>query len=350
MNFKSSRFFAALLAGGLMSAHAGAGEPPTDDEQLLIYELNRARNDPPAWASETGLALLTGGDGQLTTLVGVPPRPPLAVNETLVETARYRADNLATYNYFSHQNQDGRWPNQVVRDAGYGLASRYFIASDSWFEISSETDLIEAISAFYTNPTAVLRVVLRDEGDPELHHRKRFLGIDDPNFPGFYPAFREVGAGYAFNDSATYDHYWAMHVGFQQAGENAVPSDPLANFITGVVFDDANANDRYDSGEGLPGVEVAIGADTGFTNAAGGYAIQVADGSHVVRCRGGAFAGTSAVNVAIAGESREVDFKSGEPGGFVDFLVTVPEPGSGLLQAMALFTLLGLRRWTAHSG
>ena len=107
MNSGRFSFFAALMAAILVAAQAGAGEEPTHDEQFLIYELNRARNDPAGWASEVGLDLLTGGDGQLATLAGVAPRPPLAVNETLVETARYRASDMATHNYFSHQNHDG---------------------------------------------------------------------------------------------------------------------------------------------------------------------------------------------------------------------------------------------------
>ncbi|MED5262556.1 MAG: hypothetical protein VX574_09195, partial [Myxococcota bacterium] len=343
MNSKPSRFFAALLAGSLVSAHAGAGESPTDDEQLLIYELNRARNDPPAWASETGLASENGGDGELATLQGVLPAPPLAVNEILVETARYRANDMATYNYFGPQSNDGRMPNEVVRDAGYDFPDELQTSTDTRILLADFTG-IEGFYVLFDDPVEILKTLLKSEFEPNLYQRKLLLGIDDPAFAEFYPAFREVGAGYAFNGSADWDNYWVLHVGFQQDDVDA-----LANFVTGVVFNDVNGNDRYDSGEGLSGVQVSVGAGGDVTNAAGGYAIEVEDGSHTVSCSGGSFAGNSAVNVNIEGKNVEVDFLSGESGGFVDFLFTVPEPGSGLLQAMALFSLLGLRRWRAHS-
>ncbi|MED5260927.1 MAG: hypothetical protein VX574_00800, partial [Myxococcota bacterium] len=92
-----------------------------------------------------------------------------------------------------------------------------------------------------------------------------------------------------------------------------------------------------------------VGASGDVTNAAGGYAIEVEDGSHSVSCSGGSFAGSSAVNVNIEGKNVEVDFKSGDPGAFVGF-VAVPEPRSTFLQAMVLIALLGLRQWRAHSG
>ena len=344
MDLGRSRFFFAVVVGSLMVTHASAGAEPSADEQLLIYELNRARNDPPGWAAETGLASEDGGDGQLATLQGVLPAPPLAVNEILVGTARYRANDIATYNSLDYQSNDGRMPNEVVRDAGYNFPDDLETSTGTRILLADFTG-IEGFYIFFDDPVEILKTLLESDEDPNLYHRKLLLGIDDPTIAEFYPAFREVGAGYVFNDSAAWDNYWVLHVGFQQDDV-----DTLANFVTGVVFNDLNGNDRYDSGEGLSGVQVSVGADGDVTNAAGGYAIEVEDGSHTVSCSGGSFAGTSAVNVAIAGKNVEVDFLSGESGGFVDFLVTVPEPGSGLLQAMALFALLGLRRWRAHSG
>ena len=90
---------------------------PTAQELHFLYEVNRARHDPPAWAAEYGLGSQTGGDGLPTTLIGVDPRPPLALNTTLVNSARYKAQEMAINNYFGHQS-DGRPQLLLAERAG----------------------------------------------------------------------------------------------------------------------------------------------------------------------------------------------------------------------------------------
>ena len=51
----------ALAALGISSATLAA--EPTEQEQYFVYEINRARSDPPGWAIEMGIDTEIGGDG-----------------------------------------------------------------------------------------------------------------------------------------------------------------------------------------------------------------------------------------------------------------------------------------------
>src|SRR5215471_2731898 len=85
------------------------------EEQLFVYLLNRARHDPVAYQQENSLPVDLGS---------VSPRPPLAVNDLLFNSSEFKAEEMATNNYFSHQSQvTGIWPNKLVRDNGYNLPS-----------------------------------------------------------------------------------------------------------------------------------------------------------------------------------------------------------------------------------
>src|SRR5262245_15690193 len=85
------------------------------EEQLFVYSLNRARHDPAAYQQEVSLPV---------DLTAVAPRPPLAVNDHLLASAQFKANEMATNNYFNHQSQvTGKWPNELVRSYGYPLPS-----------------------------------------------------------------------------------------------------------------------------------------------------------------------------------------------------------------------------------
>lgn len=270
-------------------------------EQHFIYLVNRARHDPVAYQLENSLPV---------DLSDVEPRPPLAVNNQLNASARFHAVEMANFNYFAHQSPiTGDHPNKMVRDQGYPLPS--FFPDDA--------NYVESIAAgtFFSNAQEPLNALIVDEGVPDLGHRKHLLGIGDQ------ANNREIGVGYGFNAAATYDHYWAIHATYSST------NDP---FLTGVVFADANANSRYDVGEGLGGVTVTAGPYSTSTNPAGGWSLAVPNGQYVVSASGGGFSGTSEVPVVVSGQSRAVDFISGVGTGYVDFELwqnTAPTIDSG---------------------
>lgn len=262
----------------------------TANEQLMVYELNRARSNPQAYAAEQGLGSL---------LDGVAPAPPLAVNASLVNSARFHAQEMATFDYFAHQSAvTGDWPNKMALDAGYPLP---------W---PADQNYIESLAAGYADVGAALRGLIEDAGVNPPGHRYHLLATGPS--ADFWASHREIGIGYAENGGSTYVRYYALHTAYRTGGATV--------YVTGVVYNDGNGNGRYDLGEGLGGVTVTDGFSVATTGAAGGYSIQVADGSAlVITCSGGAFAGTGAANVTVSGANHEVDFASGVAAGEVNF-------------------------------
>jgi hypothetical protein len=239
-----------LCLGAAIPPAWAAAVDPTGVEQLFVYELNRARHDPPAWAHEMGIDTQLGGDGSYATLVGVAPRMPLALNGFLVSSARGHAQEMATYDYFDHRSAvDGRWPNQMARDAGYPLPYELpAVGGGFWLlpdgDAQTNGNQIESIAAGfgggifdYANPINALAGLIVDDGTPSLGHRVHLLAMDD-----FNVLFREIGTGFGSNVSAMYENYWSAQTGV---------IDESDTFLTGVVYADANANHLYDVGEGL---------------------------------------------------------------------------------------------------
>lgn len=279
-------------------------QDPAADEQAFIYELNRARNNPQRYASENGLGSL---------LDGIAATPPLAVNMNLLASSGFKAVEMATNDYFAHQSAvTGDWPNKIERDNGYLLNTGLIDGANNVESLAAGTT-VTALQA--------LRMLLEDAGVSPPGHRYHLLATG----PGasFWLQHVEIGVGHAFNGSSTYDNYYAIHTGYRN-------SNPA--WITGVVYNDANANGRYDQGEGIAGVTVtATGPSTlnVTSNAAGGWSIQAGAGSWTVTATGGTFVGTSTGNVTVASDNVEVDFESGTAAAEVGFANQPGGTGTG---------------------
>src|SRR5262245_6827553 len=261
----------------------------TGEEQQFGYLLNYARHNPAGFQKEYGLA---------ADFSQVPDRPPLAVNDKLFTSAGGHAEEMAQFNYFGHQSQvTGKWPNQMALDAGYSLPG-YFDPNNNY---------IESIAAgtFYGQAIDPLGALLVDAGVPSLGHRNHLLGIESFNADN-----REIGIGHAFSPSAAYRNHSAVHSARHDASDH---------FLTGVVFKDQNTNGRYDVGEGLPGVTIAVGAASTQTNAAGGWSLPSAPGAAKVQASGGTFQGTGTALVNVGADNVEIDFLSGRASGVVSF-------------------------------
>lgn len=315
---------------------------PTAQELHFLYEVNRARHDPPAWAAEYGLGSQTGGDGMPVTLIGVAPRPPLALNMTLVGSARFKAQEMATNDYFDHHSMVGPnfyWPNELVRDVfGYPLPMQMpaMCMMPNCYMMYDDSNQIESIAAGFgpdrfdlsQGVNAMIGLIM-DTDYPNLAHRVHLLGMDD-----FNALFVEAGPGYGLSMAALYHNYWAFHTGMKASAET---------FLTGVVFHDGNGNSRFDPGEGLAGVTVQAGLFSAMTGATGGYSMAIPSGTHAVTCGGGGFDGSASASVGVTGFNREVDFISGRENAYLDF-VSVPEPGAAALGLVAAAALVATRR------
>ncbi len=313
-----TRFAMRLCAAAvLVAAATSLPAQPTAAEQAFIYELNRARNNPQAFAAAHGLGSL---------LDGITPAQPLAVNNELTASARFHSQEMATHGYFAHTSPiTGDQPNKMARDAGYPLHSG----------LSNTANNIESLAVRFTAASGgisyaaaqALADLIEDDGVVPPGHRYHLLSTG----PGksFYDQFREVGTGYVqgfrpefpFSAGTPPDGsgaYWTIHTGYRNAD---------SVWLTGVVYNDANSNGRYDQGEGIGGVTVtATGSSTPMatTNAHGGWSIAVSAGNWTVSCSGASFTGTSAADATVGTNNVQVDFISGQADGSVDFQPPVP--------------------------
>jgi len=266
-------------------------------EQHLVYLLNRARHDPAAYQVEVGQSLGISSHAA---------RPPLAVSEILMETASFKAQERATHPYTGHQSTVGDqwWPNQLVREFGYDLPLTIQIGPNEFIPIPDSggptANSIEANAAGTASAEATLHAWLGSTS-----HRALLLG-EAP----LYSQWREIGVGYVDEPSQASRHFWTAH---------AARTTDDSPFVTGVVFNDHNGNERYDPGEGLAGVTIRVGATEVVTNEAGGWAAQVAPGEYVVTASGGPLVGQPFVALTVSAENRAVDFISGQTTGWVDF-------------------------------
>lgn len=254
---------AFLFVAGLIttSPQALAAGDPVVDAQQLIYEMNLARWNPAEYAARSGA----------TVPAGTLARPPVAINASLTGSAMFKANEIADNGYFAHQSEvTGIWPNQLARDHGYSLPGWWL----------GDANYIESLHGGSPDPFNVLGSFA---GSPS--HRAHIFG------EGAFAEYNEIGVGRSTNLN-----YWAVHTAY---------SDAPKTFITGVVFDDTNGNQRMDLGEGVAGESVTAGSRTAVTNAGGGYAIRVSPGTYNVASGGAAWV------VEVGAYNVGVDFVRG---------------------------------------
>ena len=111
---------------------------------------------------------------------------PLRVDGRLNEAAQTHSEDLANNDRWSHSGSDGSSPEDRMRRAGYPLAE-----GDELLAANS-TDVVAIVSAWMGYPP----------------YRDVLLN----------PNFVDVGAGYAYNAAATYDHYWTVNLARPETG------------------------------------------------------------------------------------------------------------------------------------
>ena len=146
------------------SGHQGAADlsfqnPDEEKKNVLIREINRLR-------IEKGLT-------------------PLEIAPELNLAARLHSEDMAQNDFASHKGSDRKKGGHRMRLAGYRWRS--------WGEVvgcGGDGDPAQMVALWmYSRP-----------------HRKALLN----------PDFRDVGAGYAYEPSGRYSHYWAVSLGLRQ--------------------------------------------------------------------------------------------------------------------------------------
>ena len=248
-------------------ANIGAGSDAVDRQQL-VYELNMARWNPVAYGTQANVFW-----DQMVA------RPPLALDDRLLESSQLKADEMAVQGYFAHRSEaTGLWPNQLARNAGYPLTDEFATEANNVESLHSGSPVVfDVLTSFAKSPT----------------HRRHLFG------QSWFENHREIGVG-----RSAIENFWAVHTAFRS---NNIP------LLTGVVFTDTNHNNRMDLGEGLSGVQVRVGDRSVVTNAGGGYSLEVSTGSHFVTAFGGAFSGVSRGEIRVDTYNVGMDFVSGSP-------------------------------------
>ena len=243
---------------------------PTDEEQLYLEYINRARANPPAeglrLAGTTDAGVLTAYaifsvDTNLlkTQLNAVAPTPPVAMNAQLTAAARGHSQDMFANAYQSHTGSDNSTFDSRITAQGY-----------SW-STCAENVYAYSLSVFYGH--AGFEV---DWGSGT----GTAGGMQTP--PGHRnnihsSAFREVGVGVVDGVNGSFGPQFVT----QDFGTHP-SATPL---ITGVVYYDLNGNGFYDVGEGIGGVTVQVPGSTYYATTAnsGGYTVPVtSNGSYAM--------------------------------------------------------------------
>lgn len=264
---------------------------PTNDQQYALELTNRARANADAEAIRVGLSGRQEGPpnygGEVWTIQNTTQ--PLSWNPRLASAAQIHSKTLNDADqFFSGQSPHtfgGATPDQRIAAAGY-QAAQYNgpTTQPSGFYPGQENVAEEEtfgsgpyVGAKYTG--AVLTAhngLFKDTTVPGRGHRNTMtLGF-----------FREVGIGITPGTDVGQGHTWDSFYLVEDFGTQ-VGSTP---FVTGVVFNDANANNFYDPGEGIEGVRVDVtGANFyAITSSSGGYSVPVpGNGNYTVLFSGG---------------------------------------------------------------
>ena len=294
MRFLSSFCFFALALSPVANAAPtlySQGDP-SDGEQYLLLQLNRARMNPAAEGKRLA-AWLTGttvgkevvaqygtNPSQVASdFAALPVVPPLAFNADLIAASRAHSNDLATHGGNGpggddHAGYDGSTPDSRVFASGFRAVGNTDGYAGENYDPGSIT--LDEDHAGY----------LIDWGVADLGHRKVSMdGASGNNY---------IGIGVATITGET------MLDETEDFGYPGVVEDKNYNLVlaqapailTGVVYTDKNGNGQYDPGEGVAGVTVSMdeGAYYAVTTSSGGFSVPLvnadgsnADGAVVVR-------------------------------------------------------------------
>ncbi len=299
------------------------GLHPDANEQLLLWFMNEARQDPVAegvWLATSSHPDVAGGrsgygvdlDLLQAEFAAIAPAPPAAFDRRLYEASLAHSLDLIDRDEQDHEGQFDRVDaSGFVHDGG--RASVFSFADSA----------LNAHAAFNID---------WGPGDgtgmqPGRGHRAAIMGdysnvgiamVPEGN-PGTEVGPLVTSAVYLYAYPPVADHY--------------------NRFLVGTVWEDLDEDGAYDPGEGLGDVTVTPSSGSFFavTGASGGYAIPIlAPGSYDVTFSGGDLAGSYERTIAIGATSELLDLDPLE----------VPEPGASLLAGGALVALAWIRRKT----
>jgi len=225
---------------------------PADEEQDLMEELNRARANPTQAASDAGLGDLN--EGIAPGSISAAPKHPLVFHPALLKSSRKHSRWMMENDIFWHTGANGSSPFDRMRAAGYPF-------SGAGENIAFSGGIFRGAGRVFNGMWMA----------STTGHRQSMLN----------PAWIEVGLGIwpvASDDPPPTPSYFANFYGTENF---AFRSPSQAPFVTGVVYEDKNANGLYDMGEGVGGVSIVpdSGKYYAVTSRSGGYAVPIPAGT-----------------------------------------------------------------------
>lgn len=253
----------AMTAFGQAPTQYSIGTP-TDEEQLYLELINRARANPTAEGIR--LAAITDPDvlsnythfGVNLTLMqaefaAILPQQPLAMNAQLTQAARGHTQFMFENAVQQHDGQGGSSIVGRMTAAGYPVDA----AGENVFSYSTSVHQGHAGFQVDWGPGGT--------GGMQAGRGHRV------NIHQSY--FKEIGIG-VLNGTNTVN---GETVGPQLVTQDMGLQNSSPAFVTGVAYYDLNGNDFYDLGEGVGGVRVDVAGASFFaiTTSSGGYAVPV---------------------------------------------------------------------------
>ncbi len=188
----SSTGYVTALASGTATVRMALSSNPSRYLEFLFQVNGSSGSGRPALpggdmgegtVAQQILTLTNAARAQGYTCGGVyyPPASPLTYNARLETAAQRHAYDMAARNYFNHISPEGQSVSERVQAAGY--AWRVVAENIS----AGQTSAAEAVSGWLSSP----------------EHCKNIMD----------PALKQLGVGYSYSASSTYNHYWVQNFG-----------------------------------------------------------------------------------------------------------------------------------------
>lgn len=272
----------------------------TQNEQLFLELVNRARLDPAAEAERYGIGLNDPTPGNPTDepsqVLTADPKQPLAHNPLLALASTRHSDDMLARNYFDHEAEDtqqspapyGVEPGNRMDEAGY----------------TDRSATGENIARLGTTGTPDFEEYIRDNHAGLFRnagHRENIL--ED--------AFRETGVAHVEGIFTPRTGNFAG-VDFKTGMlTHKFGTSGTEIFLTGVAYNDLDGDEFYSIGESKAGVDVSVAGTSGQTAPAGGYTLALAGGTTQTELSYTWDGETRTVTVDMGGHNVKVDMVGG---------------------------------------
>lgn len=252
----------------------------TNQEQLLVELVNRARGNPVAEAARFGIDL--NADIAPGT-ISPTPKQPLAPHQLLINSAGLHSQDMLDRDYFDHNTPEGKTPTNRAAAAGYTGSVNENIS------LGLDTRPIDTNQGVLDRN----RSLFRSSG-----HRENILR----------ELSRELGVGNRNGIYTENNTNWNASMVTEVFGVGS------SAYLTGVVFEDRIVvNNFYDIGEGSSDIVVTATSTSGqsfqtITGTSGGYSLPLASGSYnVIFSKNGLTSGAGR-SISIGTQNVKVDF------------------------------------------